>query len=58
MKYKAKKSYTKADKNFADLGSWQKHQTLIKGGTVELSNVPEKLKEHLTEMNPKKKEGN
>lgn len=53
-KYKAKDSFNKlqprTDDNPLDLGSTQ---CLIAGGTIELEDVPEALKEHLVAINKK-----
>tara|TARA_R110002020_G_scaffold17500_2_gene61389 strand:+ start:204 stop:389 length:186 start_codon:yes stop_codon:yes gene_type:complete len=56
-KYKIKKSYLdlKDTENFCSLGSPSKHGRLVAGETLELSNVPEKIKPHLTEVGKKTK---
>ena len=50
--YKAKKSYLKLkeSENFDGLGSPSKHGLLVAGHTLELENVPEKIKLHLQEI--------
>ena len=51
-KYKAKKSYLelKEADNFDGLGSPSKHGRLVAGETLELADVPEKIKPHLQEI--------
>ena len=58
-KYKAKASYKELNntKNFHAFGSASKHLWLMEGLEVEIKNVPNKLKEHLTEIKNKKKGG-
>mgnify|MGYP003677729421 CR=1 FL=1 len=58
-KYKAKASYKELDdtKNFNAFGSASKHLWLVEGLEVEIKNVPNKLKEHLTEIKNKKEGG-
>ena len=50
--YKAKKSYLKLkeSENFDGLGSPSKHGMLVAGYTLELEDVPEKIKPHLQEI--------
>ena len=50
--YKAKKSYFKLKdtENFDGLGSPSKHGMLVAGYTLELEDVPEKIKPHLQEI--------
>ena len=50
--YKAKKSYLKLkeSENFDGLGSSSKHGLLVAGHTLELEDVPEKIKPHLQEI--------
>ena len=50
--YKAKKSYLnlKESENFDGLGSPSKHGLLVAGHTLELEDVPEKIKLHLQEI--------
>ena len=50
--YKAKKSYLKLKdtENYCSLGSPSKHGRLVAGETLELINVPEKIKSHLQEI--------
>ncbi|QDP48967.1 MAG: hypothetical protein Unbinned1524contig1003_5 [Prokaryotic dsDNA virus sp.] len=53
MKVKAKASYKKLDntENYISLGSESKHIWLLEGKEIEIKgNIPEKLKEHLTEI--------
>ncbi|HCX21000.1 MAG TPA: hypothetical protein DHN29_03735 [Cytophagales bacterium] len=60
MKYKAKESYKKLDdnKNYYAFGDSSKHQQLIAGLTVEITEVPKELEAHLESAEPKpKKEG-
>ena len=54
-KYKIKKSYLelKENENFDGLGSPSKHGRLVAGETLELVDVPEKIKEHLQEIGKK-----
>ena len=54
-KYKAKKSYLelKDTENFDGLGSPSKHGMLVAGYTLELDNVPDKIKPHLQEIGKK-----
>tara|TARA_Y100000310_G_scaffold63412_1_gene58792 strand:- start:416 stop:604 length:189 start_codon:yes stop_codon:yes gene_type:complete len=54
-KYKIKKSYLelKDTENYCSLGSPSKHGRLIAGETLELSDVPEKVKSHLQEVGKK-----
>jgi|TARA_Y100000034_G_scaffold114895_1_gene151464 hypothetical protein len=54
-KYKIKKSYLelKDTENYCSLGSPAKHGRLIAGETLELSDVPEKVKSHLQEVGKK-----
>lgn len=49
MKYKAKESYKKLsdDKNYCAFFSPAKHQRLMNGESVEITEVPESLKTHL-----------
>ncbi len=57
MKIKAKSSYVDLDntENFISLLSASTHLKLIAGETVEWkSEIPKKLKEHLTEAKDKK----
>ena len=51
-KYKIKKSYLelKDTENFDGLGSPSKHGLLVAGHTLELEDVPEKIKLHLQEI--------
>ena len=58
-KYKAKASYEELDDsiNFNAFGSASKHLWLMEGLEVEIKNVPNKLKEHLTEIKNKKEGG-
>ena len=51
-KYKMKKSYLelKEADNFDGLGSPSKHGLLVAGHTIELEDVPEKIKPHLQEI--------
>ena len=51
-KYKAKKSYLKLKdtENFDGLGSPSKHGMLVAGYTLELEDIPEKIKPHLQEI--------
>ena len=50
--YKAKKSYLKLKEtdNFDGLGSPSKHGLLVAGHTLNLSDVPEKIKPHLEQV--------
>ena len=50
--YKAKKSYLelKEADNFDGLGSPSKHGLLVAGHTLDLVDVPEKIKPHLQEI--------
>ena len=50
--YKAKKSYLelKDTENYCSLGSPSKHGRLVAGETLELTNVPDKIKSHLQEI--------
>ena len=54
-KYKIKKSYLNLDEkdNFDGHGSPSKHGMLVAGYTLELDNVPEKIKPHLQEVGKK-----
>jgi len=54
-KYKIKKSYLelKDTENYCSLGSPSKHGRLVAGETLELSDVPEKVKSHLQEVGKK-----
>tara|TARA_Y100001973_G_C5167002_1_gene316775 strand:- start:1059 stop:1223 length:165 start_codon:yes stop_codon:yes gene_type:complete len=47
--YKAKDSYLKLkdDKNFNGLGSPSKHNKLVKGELVNITDVPKSLEKHL-----------
>ena len=51
-KYKIKKSYLelKDTENYCSLGSPSKHGRLVAGETLELTNVPDKIKSHLQEI--------
>ena len=52
MKIKAKSSYKKLDhtKNYISLGSTSTHLLLMANQSVEIKgNIPDNLKEHLTE---------
>ena len=53
--YKAKKSYLelKDTENYCSLGSPSKHGRLVSGETLELTNVPDKIKSHLQEIGKK-----
>ena len=53
--YKAKKSYLelKEADNFDGLGSPSKHGLLVAGHTLDLVDVPEKIKPHLQEIGKK-----
>ena len=53
--YKAKKSYLelKETENFDGLGSPSKHGMLVAGHTLDLEDVPEKVKSHLQEVGKK-----
>ncbi len=59
MKYKAKESYKKLsnDKNFNAFSSSAKHQRLMRGEEIELSEVPKELKSHLESAESKSKKG-
>ena len=60
MKYKIKKSYLELTnkENYCSLGSPSKHGRLVSGEILELDNVPDSIKKHLTEVKPiKKKKG-
>jgi hypothetical protein len=60
MKYKAKESYKKLDdsKNYCAFSSIAKHQRLMNGESVEITEVPKELEAHLESAEPKpKKEG-
>ena len=50
--YKAKKSYLelKETENFDGLGSPSKHGLLVAGHTLDLVDIPEKIKPHLQEI--------
>ena len=50
--YKIKKSYLelKDTENYCSLGSPSKHGRLVAGETLELTNVPDKIKSHLQEI--------
>ena len=50
--YKAKKSYLalKETENFDGLGSPSKHGMLVAGYTLDLEDIPEKIKPHLQEI--------
>ena len=60
--YKAKKSYLKLKdtENFDGIGSPSKHGMLVAGHTLDLEDIPEKIKPHLQEIVKKttKKEKN
>ena len=57
MKYKAKVSYKKLDdsKNFSAFSSSAKHQRLMAGDVVKITDVPKELKAHLESAEPKPK---
>ena len=50
--YKAKKTYFKMEytENFDGLGSPSKHGMLVAGYTLDLEDIPEKIKPHLQEI--------
>ena len=54
-KYKIKKSYLelKDTENYCSLGSPSKHGRLVAGETLELTNVPDRIKSHLQEIGKK-----
>ena len=56
MKYKAKESYKKLsdDKNYYAYGSAAKHNRLIAGQVVKITEVPKELKSHLESAESKK----
>jgi len=56
MKYIAKESYKKLsdDKNFYAFGSAAKHNRLMSGLEIEVTNVPKELKSHLQSAEIKK----
>ena len=56
-KYKIKKSYLelKDTENFDGLGSPSKHGLLVAGHTLDLEDIPEKIKPHLQEIKPTSK---
>ena len=58
-KYKAKASYKNLsnDENYNAFNSASKHIWLMDGLEVEIKTVPDKLKEHLTEIKNTKKGG-
>ncbi len=58
-KYKAKESYKNLDdsKNYNSFGSASKHLWLNAGLEVEIKDIPEGLKEHLTEIKSTSKGG-
>ena len=55
-KYKIKKSYLelKDTENYTAFHSPMKHRWLSEGKEVDITSVPEKLKEHLEEVGIKK----
>jgi len=57
MKYKAKESYKKLDdsKNFNAFSSSTKHERLLTGESVEITEVPKALQSHLESTEPKAK---
>ena len=57
MKYKAKESYKKLDdsKNFNAFSSSAKHQRLMAGDAIKITDVPKELKAHLESAEPKPK---
>lgn len=56
MKYKAKESYKKLsdDKNYYAYGSAAKHNRLMAGQVVKITEVPKELKSHLESAESKK----
>ena len=54
--YKAKKTYKqlKDTENYTAFHSPMKHRWLVEGKAIDITNVPEKLKEHLEEVGIKK----
>jgi len=56
VKYKAKESYKKLsdDKNYYAYGSAAKHNRLIAGQVVKITEVPKELKSHLESAESKK----
>ena len=54
-KYKIKESYLelKNTENYCSLGSPAKHGRLVAGETLELANVPDRIKSHLQEVGKK-----
>lgn len=56
MIYKAKESYFKLkdDKNFNAFDSPSKHYRLLNGEGVEITSLPNSLKNHLQSAEPKK----
>ncbi len=57
MKYKAKESYKKLgdNKNYNSFNSPAKHNRLLADEEVEITNLPEGLKEHLSGADKRKK---
>ena len=47
MKYKAKESYAKSKVNFIDFNSVRKHELLLAGEVVEITEPPKELMKHL-----------
>jgi len=56
VKYKAKESYKKLsdDKNYYAYGSAAKHNRLMAGQVVKITEVPKELKSHLESAESKK----
>ena len=52
--YKAKSTYKNAKVNFLTLGDNGKHQKLMQGKEVEITDVPTDLVPHLDEVGAKK----
>ena len=48
--YKAKKSYAKAKKTYKDFKSMGKHRALMCGASIEVTNPPKEILEHLEEI--------
>ena len=56
MKYKAKKDYEKGE-GLAQFGAFGKHQKLLSGDSVEITNLPEGWDKYVEPEKAKKSEG-
>lgn len=53
-KYKARESYSKAKVNYFMLGSPAKHEALLRGEVIEITNPDKDIKKHLEILKEKK----